>query len=82
MANSAEVASGWGEDEVRETATLEKEITEDQKVPVASLSEMTGFPVDFIKTELLLEGNELSMSELRQRMVNYIEKTKKILLED
>lgn len=46
---------------------------DDQKVPLSSLSELTGFPVEFIKKELLLKGEELSMSDLRSSMISYLE---------
>lgn len=44
-------------------------------VALSSLSEMTGFPVDFIKSELFVEGEELSMDELRKSMAGYLEST-------
>jgi hypothetical protein len=46
-----------------------------QKVPLESLSELTGFPVEFIKKELLLEGETLSMNDLRKSMAVYLENT-------
>lgn len=52
---------------------------ETQKIPLASLSEMTGFPVEFIKTELFLEGEELSVSDLRKSMLSYLEDQKELL---
>lgn len=45
------------------------------KVSLSSLSEMTGFPVDFIKKELLLENEPVSMDELRQSVLRYLEMT-------
>lgn len=48
---------------------------DNQKVPLSSLSELTGFPVEFIKKELLLEESELSMSDLRTSMISYLETT-------
>ena len=44
-------------------------------MPLESLSELTGFPVDFIKKELLLDQESLSMEDLRKSMVNYLENT-------
>jgi hypothetical protein len=46
-----------------------------QKVPLESLSELTGFPVEFIKKELLLDGETLSMNDLRKSMAVYLENT-------
>lgn len=47
----------------------------DLLIPLTSLSQMTGFPVDFIKSELFLEGEKLSMDELRSSMASYLERT-------
>ncbi|MBT7609504.1 MAG: hypothetical protein HN576_07095 [Bacteriovoracaceae bacterium] len=56
-----------------------KELTNEedgtQKVLLESLSELTGFPVEFIKKELLLEGETLSMNDLRKSMAVYLENT-------
>ena len=46
-------------------------------VALSSLSEMTGFPVDFIKSELFVEGEELSLEDLRKSMAGYLESTLK-----
>lgn len=48
-------------------------------VPIASLSEMTGFPVDFIKKELLVDEKGISMKDLRETMAKYLESTMKNL---
>lgn len=50
---------------------------ETQSVPLSSLSEMTGFPVDFIKSELLVSEDQLSMDDLRKSMASYLESTLK-----
>lgn len=50
-------------------------IDDSMKVSLSSLSEMTGFPVDFIKKELLLENEPVSMNELRQSVLRYLETT-------
>lgn len=68
MANGNAPESGW----LDENGNV---LGDDQKVPLSSLSELTGFPVEFIKKELLLEGEELSMSELRTSMISYLETT-------
>ncbi len=48
----------------------------DEKVSLSSLSELTGFPVDFIKKELLIEKEEpISLNELRTSMMSYLEST-------
>lgn len=48
---------------------------DDEKVSLSSLSELTGFPVDFIKKELLLEEEPISMNELRHSVLRYLEAT-------
>jgi hypothetical protein len=43
-------------------------------VSLGALSEMTGFPVDYIKRELLLDGeSDLSVEELRKRVLAYLD---------
>lgn len=56
-------------------------LTEEQKIPLDSLSKLTGFPVDFIKKELLLDDDQLSLAELRKSMISYME-TNSDLLQD
>ncbi|MCF8059673.1 MAG: hypothetical protein K9K67_10275 [Bacteriovoracaceae bacterium] len=46
-----------------------------QSVPLSSLSEMTGFPIDFIKSELLVNEEEISLDQLRLSMASYLEST-------
>lgn len=53
--------------------------SEAQKVSMDSLSMMTGFPADFIKSELIVEGEDLSVSDLRKTMINFLEKNKNLL---
>jgi hypothetical protein len=65
-AGNATKISGWKDGEGN---------PETKKVPLESLSELTGFPVDFIKKELLLDQESLSMEDLRKSMVNYLENT-------
>ncbi len=54
-------------------------LTEEQKIPLDSLSSLTGFPVDFIKKELLLEEDQLSLAELRRSMLSYLESNSEML---
>ncbi|MBC7712411.1 MAG: hypothetical protein H7177_03680 [Rhizobacter sp.] len=43
------------------------------EVSLGSLAEMTGFPVDYIKRELVLsDDNELSVEELRKKVLAYL----------
>ncbi|MFT6631371.1 MAG: hypothetical protein ACJAS4_001320 [Bacteriovoracaceae bacterium] len=50
---------------------------ENQKVDLKAFAEMTGFPVELIKKELLQDENtdELSLEELRAAMVSYLDST-------
>ena len=50
-------------------------IKEEQLVNVSYLAELTGFPIDFIKHELLLAGDQLSLKELRAAMLRYLDVT-------
>lgn len=43
-------------------------------VSLKTLSELTGFPVDYIKRELLLsDDQELSMADLREKVLSYLD---------
>ena len=48
---------------------------EKQNVTIDSLSDMTGFPVEFIKKELLLSKNEVCIDELRRSVLDYLQAT-------
>ena len=53
-----------------------KPSTEDgvEGVSLKTLSELTGFPVDYIKRELLLsDDQELSMADLREKVLSYLD---------
>ncbi len=52
---------------------------ESEKVSLDTLSLMTGFPADFIKSELIVDGDDLSVSDLRKTMINFLEKNKELL---
>ncbi len=44
-----------------------------KNVSMESLSEMTGFPVEFIKKELLISQNQVSLEELRRSVLDYLQ---------
>ncbi|MCB9063196.1 MAG: hypothetical protein H6622_16850 [Halobacteriovoraceae bacterium] len=46
---------------------------ENDFVSLRSLANLTGFPSEFIKEELLMEEEVLTLDELRQRMAVYLE---------
>lgn len=42
-------------------------------VSLDSLAGLTGFPVEFIKRELLISGESISMSNFRKIVIDYLE---------
>jgi hypothetical protein len=43
-------------------------------VSLKTLSELTGFPIDYIKRELMLsDDQELSMEDLRSKVLSYLD---------
>ncbi len=62
--------------DLAKTAELNSQTSSmDEKVSFSTLSEMTGFPVEFIKKELLIDEEPVSMSLLRKSMATYLEST-------
>ena len=62
--------------DLAKTAELNSEPSStEEKVSFSTLSEMTGFPVEFIKKELLIDEEPVSMSQLRTSMASYLEST-------
>jgi len=55
---------------IRDRATSSKE-----RVSLNTLSSLTGFPLEFIKKELLIQEDSLSMVELRESMLTYLSKS-------
>lgn len=53
--------------------TFENEF-EGNTVKLTSLSELTGFPLDFVKRELVLQDDEVSLDQLRGSVLNYLDK--------
>ena len=45
---------------------------EDEKVEMTSLSKLTGFPIDYIKKELVLDQEEVTMTQLREHMMVFL----------
>ena len=55
---------------------VSKLATNDEVVSLKALAELTGFPVDYIKRELLSgdeEVTEMTMTELRKRVLAYLD---------
>ncbi len=49
------------------------DFAEDEYVPIESISKLTGFPVDFIKKELLITEDSISMAELRSSVLCFLQ---------
>ena len=75
----------WSQEGIHTETThkvLDKEsIDGNEKVSLSSLSELTGFPVEFIKKELLLDQEPISMNDLRQSMIAYLEQSNQMMME-
>lgn len=58
---------------------LDQNANEQELVSLDSLAELTGFPVEMIKSELFnnssLETEKVTLAELRKAMVSYIDAT-------
>ena len=60
---------------VKRQVGLEKvNFDEDENVPIASLSLLTGFPLKMIKSELVFDKDFISMRELRRVMMMFLKK--------
>ena len=54
------------------------------KISLEALSKMTGFPIEMIKSEVFLgkDQQEVSLDELRQAMLSYIDSTMLLVGDD
>ena len=43
-----------------------------EKIEMSSLSNLTGFPVDYIKKELVLDDEEVTLEQLREHMMVFL----------
>ena len=43
-----------------------------EKIEMSSLSNLTGFPVDYIKKELVLDEEEVTLEQLREHMMVFL----------
>lgn len=50
-----------------------KKVSSGKGISIKSLSLLTGFPEDYIKSELFIGNEEVSLQELRKKMVNYLD---------
>ncbi|HLE10524.1 MAG: hypothetical protein A2504_14330 [Bdellovibrionales bacterium RIFOXYD12_FULL_39_22] len=49
--------------------------TDGDKVSLDSLAQLTGFPASYIKKELLIDGNEISVEKLRSFAFDFLNST-------
>lgn len=56
-----------------------QEILSQKKDPISlvDLSELSGFPIESIKLELGLDDDEISIEELRKKMLTFLDSTMK-----
>ena len=59
----------------------EENVDSAEMVELSTLSKMTGFPVDFIKSEILVDQEKISLDQLRASMVAYLESTNELFQE-
>jgi len=53
-----------------------------EAISLDSLSQLTGFPVEFIKKELLiLDDQTFTLDQLRSRMLKYLDQTNSLMQE-
>jgi hypothetical protein len=56
--------------------TSEEASRTEEPISLEQIAFLTDFPEDFIKKELLLEGvTEITMSEFRQKVLDYLERS-------
>ncbi|MBL6991185.1 MAG: hypothetical protein ISR65_15480 [Bacteriovoracaceae bacterium] len=60
--------------DIKQAGPQMKAADEAENVDLSSLSHLVGFPTEYIKKELSLSENTLPMSELRKKMISYLEK--------
>lgn len=49
-----------------------------EKIGFDTLSKLTGFPVEFIKKELFLSEDNISMGNLRLKVLDYIKRSNSV----
>ena len=62
--------------ELESDQIVSKPTTTEEVVSLGALAELTGFPVDYIKRELLAgdeEVTEMTMNELRKKVLAYLD---------
>lgn len=45
------------------------------EVQVEELAKLTGFPVEYLKSELLIDGEEIELSSLREKVLAYLDRS-------
>ena len=47
----------------------------ESRVSLADLSELSGFPTDYIKRELAIDTDDVNLKDLREVMISYLKDT-------
>lgn len=55
------------------TKKSEGHIAQEERVNLENLAEVSGVPLEYIKNELLLDGEEVSMDSLRASMLKHLD---------
>lgn len=45
------------------------------EVQVEELAKLTGFPVEYLKAELLIDGDEIDLGNLREKVLAYLDRS-------
>lgn len=45
------------------------------EVQVEELAKLTGFPVEYLKAELLIDGDEIDLRNLREKVLAYLDRS-------
>ena len=75
MSRQDEKGLGLADELVSGVKNSDSIVSDESHINIESLAELTGFPIDFIKTELLLNHDSIKMGDLRKSMAKYLERT-------
>ena len=67
-------------EEVSQSPIIGSNEQDDEKgITLEQIAQLTNFPEDFIKKELLLGQEEISIKQFREKVLEYLESTMKLL---
>ncbi len=59
--------------DLMQSKAVDESINEEgEMISLKTLSELTGFPKDFIRSELVIKEEELSLAQLRESVLKYL----------